>query len=190
MAKPPLKITIEGGKETVQWLSDWAPRPQTRIKILLSVRQTMKLIILKMFATTRQGRTSRGVRWEPFADQYARKTDGATVPAWGGVKRIAPAWTPPGVPRGKVEGSVLGKKRPSGRRISQSSNLMQDTGTMRAQVGNISSVDDKRIRFGPTVNYARRQNQLRPFMFYELPKDANSVNDAAFKTYQRLMMAQ
>ena len=39
------------------------------------------------------GGTYRGVTWPGFADQYTRKTDGVTVPAEGGVPRIAAGYS-------------------------------------------------------------------------------------------------
>lgn len=41
-----------------------------------------------MFRFLAKGGTRRTVSWGWFADQYTRKTDGVTVPAEGGVKRL------------------------------------------------------------------------------------------------------
>lgn len=39
------------------------------------------------------GGTVRGEQWDGFSDQYTRKTDGVTVPAWGGVPKVKLKYT-------------------------------------------------------------------------------------------------
>lgn len=92
-----------------------------------------------------QGRRDEHESWKPFADQYTRKTDGVTVPAWGGVAKI----------RGK--GTVKGRKRPSGKRITKSSMLLQDTGTGR-QSFIVQLLEPKRIIYGSVLPYMGKHN--------------------------------
>lgn len=89
--------------------------------------------------------------WPKMADQYTRKTDGVTVPIYGGVKRIergfrkATRWASDiatlkterrGVSTGermsRVSGNVSGKLRKSGTRWTQNSVPLADTGELRA----------------------------------------------------------
>jgi len=150
----------------------------------------MNRVIGIQFAKAARGGRFRGVTWRHFAFQYTRITDAAVIPAWGGTPRIRPPWAPAGQPRGKVRGTVLGKKRPSGRRITSASNLMQDTGRLRATRAQLNSVSPTQIRFGPTVQYGVIQNRLRPFAFFEVPKDVDEAQRVAFRTFSQLMKGQ
>lgn len=143
--------------------------------MLKAAQRVMNKVMGLQFSRNRKGGRSRGVTWKPFSPQYLRSTDGVEVPAWGGVKKVS------GV------GTVLGRKRPSGRRVDQSSNLMQDTGKLRASRAQLNFLSDKFIRFGPTVLYARMQNSLRPFLFFDLPRDGLAIRDEAFSSFSRLM---
>ncbi len=155
--------------------------------MLKSIRRIMALRIKVMFARLAKGGKDRGVLWKWYPLQYRRKTDGARVPAFGGIPRIAPAWAPPGKDRGEVRGQVLGRLRPSGRRVTPQSQMMQDNRTMLNSVGAITLSNENVIRFGPTQSYAKFQNRLRPFMFFENPKDVTASRSAAGATYKRLM---
>ncbi len=190
MPPSPFRAQLKRGEgaAAIKWLLSWAPPPKVKIEMLKSIRRIMNLAIGVQFSRLRRGGSSRGVRWKPFAIQYLRKTDGAKVPAHGGVTRIRPAWAPTGQRRGPTRGTVLGKKRPSGRRITRSSNLMQDSGTLRATRAQINFLSKDIIKFGPTVSYAARQDQLRPFSFFQLPVDADSAQRSAFRTFEDLMV--
>jgi hypothetical protein len=112
------------------------------------------------------GGTHRGRRWRPFAPQYTRQ-DGTQVPIYGGLVKV----------RGK--GRVKGRLRPSGRgRYDASSQLMQDTGTLRqrATVGTFRQTKTS-LSFGtPTsVRYASRQHQLRPYLFFNRRGGRNDI---------------
>lgn len=183
MADKPLQFQLKGSREVQKWFKAWSPPPNTRRQMLVKVRAFMNKVIGIQFVKNRRGGSSRGVTWPGFADQYTRTTDGKTVPAEGGVSRIRPAWRPRGVKRGRTSGSVLGKLRPSGRRITNSSNLMQDIGVLRATRAQINFLSPNKIQFGPTVPYAEAQNKMRPFAFFESPKDGDGSLAVAFKTY-------
>ena len=109
-----------------------------------------------MFRHLKGGGRRRGVEWAPFARQYRRKTDGAEIPAWGGVERL------------DGDGVVQGRLRPSGRRVTPTSALMRDTGLLSSSVASSLRVRDggRRAEFGTPVDYAAAQNRDRPFMFW------------------------
>ncbi len=114
------------------------------------------------FEALRQGGTFRGVTWKYFAPQYTRKTDGVTVPAWGGVPRL----------RGK--GVVQGRMRPSGARVRQGDAIMQDTMTMRSRAALVMHVTPRSLILGPQgVRYAAAQQARRPFLFFDVPTDTS-----------------
>jgi hypothetical protein len=137
----------------------------------------------------------RGTQWNGMKAQYTRKIDGATVPAWGGVKRVSHGVRKVGYIEkmrkegigiktryermSRVTGNVQGKKRPSGRRVSTSSTMMQDTGSMRNSVlaapltltPQILEIDSK----GMAERYADEQNKRRPFVFWT-PGDEEDFN--------------
>lgn len=117
--------------------------------------QYMRVTTDKTFDRLRKGGKFRGVTWRYFAPQYTRKTDGVTVPAWGGVPKL----------RGR--GKVKGRKRPSGARIANGDAVMQDTMTMRSRAALVIHMDKYMARLGPQgVNYAGYQNAMRPFLFF------------------------
>ncbi len=127
-----------------------------------------------MFQFLGKGGTHRGVTWQGWADQYLQKTTGVTVPAWGGVPKVYGA------------GSVLGRKRPSGARVDQSSNLMQDWGTLRANAALTTYLGKDLLRMGPQgVSYAGEMQEMRPFLFFQIPKDANVLLQIAVKHLKR-----
>jgi hypothetical protein len=111
------------------------------------------------------GGTHRGVRWKPFAPQYTRKS-GTTVPHYGGIPKV----------RGK--GRVKGRLRPSGRRLTAASQLMQDTGTLRSRAtATVFQSTRTRLSFGtsPSLTYAEQQAQARPFLFFYKRKDTPAL---------------
>jgi len=116
--------------------------------------QYMRVTIDRHFKKLGKGGTNRGVTWKPFAPQYTRKADGVTVPAWGGVNKV----------RGR--GKVKGRKRPSGTRITRQSKLVQDTGTLRSRAAAVIRMTRTTGELGPNLNYATKQNEKRPFLFF------------------------
>lgn len=120
----------------------------------------------RTFRRLRRGGTYRGVRWDGFAPQYTRKGgrdgtgDTSTVPAEGGIAKV----------RGR--GVVKGRLRPSRTRVDSTSAVMQDTKTLRARAAaTMFTLAKTRIVFGTNLKYARRQQDLRRFLFFELPRD-------------------
>ena len=131
------------------------------------------------FEKNRLGGTWRGVTWKYFAPQYTRKVrvggkslrvlevrvwGGEIVPAWGGVKNV----------RGK--GKVLGRLRPSGKRVKKGDSIVQDTGTLRnnATLG-VVHITKNKMRIGTNINYAAAQQKMRPFLFFT-KRDAAYLN--------------
>lgn len=117
------------------------------------------------FRALRRGGTYRGVTWDQWADQYTRKTDGVTVPAWGGVAKV----------RGK--GTVQGRKRPSRKRVTPSSSLLRDTGRLAAAAGLTARFDrggQSLHMITTNVEYGPQQQERRPFLFFA-PDDAEAA---------------
>lgn len=124
------------------------------------------------FRQLRRGGSFRGVTWREYADQYTRKTDGVTVPAWGNVPRLRAGRSVR--TRSGQEAMVRGRLRPSGKRITPSSNLLRDTGRLAAAAGTTR----RWSRGGRTLNmitqnvaYGPKQQAMRPFLFFEIPRD-------------------
>ena len=105
------------------------------------------------------GGAYHGKVWRPLKAQYTRK-GGVSVPVWGGV------------PRADGEGLVKAKKRRGNVRYKPTDVVMQSTGAMRNSWLSSPVVTDDHIIIGlGAVPYAGRQNDLRRFAFWELPRD-------------------
>lgn len=115
------------------------------------------------FRKLRKGGTFRGVNWPWFANQYTRRTDGVTVPAEGGVSRLNG--------RGNVKGRLRGKGRSEKDRVKPTSNLLRHRGVLYNAALNRVKKSAARMTMDTSVNYAGYQNAMRPFQFFELPKD-------------------
>lgn len=130
---------------------------------------------ISTFNALRTGGTYRGVTWPYFKPQYTRKTDGVTVPAWGGVPTIGRnSWISQrarekrGEPAKVREGRVKGRKRPSGKRLKQGDALMQDTCTLLRSITSnpdIRETSDVMIKWGSRLHYAEKQQKLRRYFF-------------------------
>ena len=133
----------------------------------------MRVVTDRQFAKLRKGGTYRGVTWKPFAPQYVRR-DGTVVPAWGGVPKVRGKRYKTGKRAGEIRGKkVKGRLRPSNSRITKRSALMQDTGTMKGRAALTTALRRKSVEMGPQgVRYAKEQNDRRPFLFFDTPKDA------------------
>lgn len=153
-----------------------------------------------MFRRLRKGGTFRSATWAPWADQYTRATDGVTVPAWGGVDRIRAGRSARtargGLAKGafsdlqtrrlggqrKTGGKVRGRLRASKKRVRKGSALLADKGRLRQAL-----LTDMRIRRGTVltmdtpVRYARFQNDMRPFQYFEDPQDVNYLRKQMVK---------
>jgi len=113
--------------------------------------------------------TYRGQTWKPFADQYTRKTDGVTVPAWGGVKRVQKRRGKDGKLR--AGGKVKGRKRNSGQRITRQSMLMQDKGKLRTQSTLNRRITRMSLNITVAAGYAKDQQKQRAFLFVDHPRE-------------------
>src|SRR3990167_8440320 len=142
-----MKIDTRSVDETLKKVKGRTKDPKipfTRIHREMQVRVSGPAGI---FEQLRHGGTYRGVMWKYFSPQYTRKTDGITVPAWGGVPKI------------RGNGLVKGRKRPSGARVKQGDAIMQDTGNLRARA--LSSVRITRFRLvmGNNLTYGAAQDR-------------------------------
>lgn len=152
----------------------------------------------------RGGGEFRGVKWPWFADQYTRKTDGVTVPAYGGVRRLRTGKSGR-TARGRIasgafsdlrtrelsrhkvtrEPTVRGRLRRSGTRVTRSSNVMIDTGQLfNAALTEFRLRQNKnavRVIMDTPVRYAERVHKKRPFQFFEDPRDVTVLEQMILK---------
>lgn len=136
------------------------------------------------------GGVVRGEKWDGLADQYTRKTDGATVPAWGGTKRIAPGYRADGTRMARVTGNVKGKKASGAApgyaskvRITKRSVVMKGTGALQAAI--LSSptqiVKKTLLRIGHTLPpYGEFPMRLRRVLQWQ-PKDQATYKKLAIR---------
>jgi len=161
-----------------------------------------KLRVAEAWANVKAtGGNFRGVAWPAMQPQYTRKTDGVTVPAWGGVPRLARGWRKfriegkPGrrgtrnaagdpIRMRSTTGNVSGKLRPSGQRVKQSSTMMQDTGNMRNSIiGTPLALTNTMLTIGPKgagEKYASEQHERRNVVFWaaeDPPKFEQVIGD-------------
>ncbi len=132
------------------------------------------------FRALKRGGSYRGVTWKWYKDQYTRKADGVTVPAQGRVRKVH------GV------GLVKGRMRPSGKRVTASSNLLRDTGRLSAAAGQTLSFRNrgKTMRMGTNVSYAEEQQKLRPFLFFQVPQDEVVLREMFVQELERAMASK
>jgi len=116
------------------------------------------------FARLRKGGEFRGEKWSWFAPLYTR-ADGTVIPAYGGVPKV----------RGK--GRVLGRLRHSGKRVTPSSSVVQDTAVLRNAALNIFRISHggRRVEMDTSARHAAYQHRLRPFQFFEDPRDVDTL---------------
>lgn len=148
-----------------------------------------------------EGGMFRGVfRWPPTADQYTRKTDGQTVPVYGGVPRIqrgfrkARVWASNiatkktqrrGVSTGermaRTSGNVSGKLRKSNTRWTRKSRQLQDTGSLRDWLlpGRPSHLTKTLLRLGGNVEDWMARLLRRYPMLHFLPEDQAALDQEA-----------
>lgn len=139
------------------------------------------------------GGSMRGHSWAPMAPQYTRK-DGTVVPAWGGVPRVREGFRKrvKGPERGKstgermsnVSGTVSGRRRPSGKRVTQTSVINMDTGTLKSEIltSRPNIINRTRLRIGGNFNrasaYAEHvlEDLHRNPLFWALPRDEQRLS--------------
>ena len=136
----------------------------------------MRTVTDNTFKALRHGGTYRGVSWDYFAPQYTRKTDGVTVPAWGGVPKIVGT------------GTVKGRKRPTGTRGAAGDSVGQDSGVLRSRAALVTHMGKQRLQLAPQgVSYAGHQDKRRPFLFFT-PKDAKQLIKIAVRKLQGMSL--
>ena len=140
--------------------------------------QYMRVTTDNTFQKLRHGGTYRGVSWDYFAPQYTRKTDGVTVPAWGGVPKI------------RGSGTVKGRLRASANvRVKAGDSIVQDSGTLRARAATVLQMSPTVLRLGPKgtpLKYARYQQKARPFLFFT-KYDGKMLVDIAVKQLHKAL---
>jgi hypothetical protein len=132
--------------------------------VFISFQAYMQRRLTMMFSRLKRGGKYRGVTWRWFAIQYVRK-DGTVVPAEGGIKKV------------RGGGVVQGRKRQSGKRINKNSSLMQDVVTMKNAVLSQQRIRARILVMDTPTDYAEYQHALRPFQFFEQPKDSDVLAD-------------
>lgn len=145
--------------------------------------QYMRVRTDQTFSRLRLGGTFRGVTWAYFKPQYTRK-DGTVVPAWGGTPRLragrsartaSGGFRKRGIGRTTTKG-VLGRLRPSGKRVKRGDAIMQDTKTMRNRAALVVRLTGNEMVLGPQGTiYAAAQNRMRRFLFFEVPRDSDKL---------------
>lgn len=135
----------------------------------------------------------RGKAFPKLADQYTRKTDGVTVPAWGGVPRVAKGfrkatkWSDTqrrGVSTGermaKVGGNVSGRLRGDGQRVKASSPQMNATGRLLKRLfPQRADITRQRLQLGADApDYYESLAKERPVLFFT-PEDQAELNRQA-----------
>lgn len=152
-------------------ISDWSP-------VLYRIRKSYLRQIdeqLKLAGTGATGGYARGVFWEPFEEQYARK-DGTVVPAHGGVAKV----------RGK--GNVKGRRTQSGRRINAGSRLWSGVGA-KALVRILAKTSTS-ITLTLADDYDAYQHRSRQYLFSNQEDQARSARIASRWVDEQIARAQ
>lgn len=154
-------------KKAVIFLDDLQDKVDDLRPVFRNFQTYMLSQTVLTFKELRQGGSFRGVRWKWFAPQYKRR-DGTVIPAEGGVAKIRG--------KGLVKGKLRGGKKTDPHRVQSSSSLLADTSEMRNAAVTIQRISKNRLVMDTPVDYAARQHALRPFQFFEDPKDVNILN--------------
>jgi len=172
MSESPIIITVNSQqaiidlRDATQQISNFKPVLKTfGVYMINRSKET--------FRALGKGGTFRGVNWPPFADQYQRK-DGTIIPAQGGIPKI------------KGKGLVKGRLRPSGKRVTASSQLLRDTGQLMASIGHGMKIDNKGLHIATAKNYGAAQQERRPFLFFELPRDIEALRGFAIERIKQI----
>ena len=155
MPKPLIELDVRS-KAIVERIKIMAARIERPQALYNRIRHDQQAKTAMMFRRLAHGGIYRGIRWPWFAPQYRRKTDGVLVPAEGGVPRL------------DGKGVVLGRLRGSGARVDSRSNLLRDTGHLRAAAATVARVHNhgKTLEIITPVKYAAIQQARRPFTFF------------------------
>lgn len=188
-------LAIESTRKRVEnAISPESPLPKL-------IWKEMQLRVDSIFQQNRRGGLWRGAAWNYFKDQYTRKTDGVTVPAWGGVPHIGQYSAISDARRAKLKAAglnfgsltknknktVLGRLRPSGARVTPLSSIMQDTGELRRGAASVLQVFQGRMAIKADSRVGVRAAALsrqRPFLFWYLPDDELMIH-SHYESYIR-----
>ena len=73
--------------------------------------------------------------------------------------------------------NYIGKKRPSGQIVEQGDALLDDTGTLKGNaIDPQLKIQPKRLVMGVNLDYAAKQQRMRPFLFFHQPKDSEVLD--------------
>jgi hypothetical protein len=177
-----VQLRMTGDKEFIRKLHSLSTtgRRKAGKKIIARFHITLWNEVKKAWDAVRvTGGTFRGKVWARIEDQYTRKLDGVTVPAWGGVPRMqaqfigsrkkiglgwhqtatAVKWMDGKPVRGRrimeqnknFGGNVKAKLRHGDVRVKQTDIMMRDTGNMRNDFFYAAKVKDEyRLRLEPS----------------------------------------
>lgn len=116
-----------------------------------------------------------------FARYMAKRTD-ATF------RRLRRGGSFRGVTWADFSPDYMGKLRPSGKRVTSSSSLLQDTGLLKAQSQLVRSLSNKHVIMGTKgVSYAGHQQKSRPFLFFQVPKDTREFGKIILNRLDRAL---
>lgn len=146
-----IEIEDEGLRQRLKLVADRSAHP---VGLYTRIHAHQRAESGLMFRQLRKGGSRRGVYWPWFANQYTRRTDGVTVPAQGGVRKL----------RGK--GLVKGRLRPSRQRVTASSSLMRDRGILANAVATVRRILGDRVEIATPATWAIWQQAMRPFSFF------------------------
>jgi hypothetical protein len=158
--------------------------PKVRNSALRAFRMYMRRVTTETFMQLSKGGTYRGRTWLPFAPF----PDG--TPAWGspGKRGKIKKKGDPDVKQGAAYGKKgkRGRRRPSGKRITQKSNLLRDSGSMFRSAKRLSYQithnNSRLVMRMPARPYYKLQQEGsprwaspkgRPYLFFDNPTDFN-----------------
>jgi hypothetical protein len=160
-----ISITVKSSEAKLE-LGNIQKKMSNLRPFFINFQTYMQSVTGNTFKRLKKGGTFRGVTWNPFAPQYIRK-DGTVVPAEGGIQKVRG--------EGMVKGRLRGEEGKSDAyRVKSTSNLLRNTATLQnSALNKISKTKTKMIMDtgGKAAKYAGWQNQIRPFQFFEIPKD-------------------
>lgn len=186
-----IKVNSDGARRKLHTLGTAAADGRKPLRIFY---QLHRAVVFRAWGQQRpQGGTFRGKVWPKIKDQYTRKTDGVTVPVYGGVPRIragyrkAAQWTETqrrgvstGVRSAKASGNVSGKLRRSNRRWTPNSVPYMDTAELRNQLYPARpDIDRNRLRLSVDApDWRVAQFKVRPLLFFN-EEDQRNLNAVA-----------
>ena len=79
------------------------------------------------------------------------------------------------------------RRRPSRKRGGWSARLLDDTGRLKSSIGEIFGIDENRLTLGTAVPYAARQQNMRPFLFFQASQDLAAAAQIAAEFIQKAL---